>query len=327
LNLAELPPRLTIVDSLFGGAVGSVDFFHNGQRIRTENVAPYALGGDYPPGVFVPFDLPIGPNTVRSVYYQFSNRRGAVLGEASIEFDVIAVEPVELSVTPSPVIAAVPAGGQATTSFQISVGAVDFDYDLVIAGSPPFWAVYPEELEVGENTIQLQADNLPPGNYFADPVVVQLTARDFPFTQTISFDLIMTVEGSDAVFVSGFTFVDADTDTDWSASLFGPSSFNLFDLPPVYGIRVDTYPAVVGSIVLEYSFQPDLADPPTFPPASVRVENFAPYSLFGDQPTGDYAGVPRQTGWLWVRATPHLEANGHGPAGAPLEFLVYIYPN
>ena len=58
LNLAELPPRLTIVDSLFGAVAGSVEFFHNGRSVRTENVAPYALGGDAAPGVFAPSTCP-----------------------------------------------------------------------------------------------------------------------------------------------------------------------------------------------------------------------------------------------------------------------------
>ena len=129
------------------------------------------------------------------------------------------------------------------------------------------------------------------------------------------------------MFVSGFTLVDADSNLDGSASLSGPVSFNLFDLPTVYGVRVNTYPAAVGSVVLEFAFQPDLADPPPFPPPAVRVENLAPYSLFGDGPPGDYVGVPRQTGWLWIRATPHRKANGRGQAGTPLELLAYIYPN
>ncbi len=327
LNLAELPPRLTIVDSLFGAVAGSVEFFHNGRSVRIENVVPYALGGDAPPGVFAPYDLPIGPNTIRTVYYQFAHRRGQILGESSIQFDVIAVEPIEWMVSPSPLLASVPAGGGATTRFFIKIGEVDFDYDLVLVSSPPAWAVYPQALQVGENVIPLRADNFPPGEYFADPLVVQLRARNFPYAQEIAFDLVLTVEPSNAVFVSGFTFVDAVSNLDGSASLFGPISFNLFHLAPVYGIRSNTYPASVGSVVLEFAFQSDLADPPAFPPPSVRVENVLPYSLFGDYPPGDYVGVPRQTGWLWVRATPHRKPNGRGPAGTPLELLAYIYAN
>lgn len=327
LNLAELPPRLTIVDSLFGAVAGSVEFFHNGQSVRTENVVPYALGGDAPPGVFAPYDLPIGPNTIRTVSYQLANRGGQILGETSIEFHIIDVDPIELRVRPSPLLASVPAGGSAATRFFIEVGEVDFDYDLVLVSSPPAWAVYPQALQLGENVIQLRADNLPPGEYFADPLVVQLRARNFPYAQAIAFDLILTVEPSDAVFVSGFTFVDAVSNLDSSASLSGPIALNLFELAAVYGIRVNTYPATVGSVILELAFQPDLTDPPAFPPPAVRVENVVPYSLFGDSPPGDYVGVPRQTGWLWVRATPYGKANGRGRPGTPLELLVYIYPN
>ena len=194
LNLAELPPRLTIVDSLFGAVAGSVGFFHNGQSVRTENVVPYALGGDAPPGVFAPYDLPIGPNTIRTVYYQLANRGGQILGESSIEFHVIDVDPIELSVRPAPLLASVPAGGRATTRFSIDLGEVDFDYDLLLLSAPPTWAVYPQALQPGENVIQLRADNLPPGEYFADPLVVQLRARDFPYAQAIAFDLILTVD-------------------------------------------------------------------------------------------------------------------------------------
>jgi hypothetical protein len=327
LNLAELPPRLTIVDSLFGATAGSVEFFLNGQSVRTENVAPYALGGDVPPGVFIPYDLPIGPTTIRTVYYQLAHRGGQILGESSIQFEVINVEPVELIISPTPVTASVPAGGRTKTSFFIEVGDVDFDYDLVLSSTPPAWAVYPQALQVGKNVIQLRADNLPPGEYFADPLMVQLRARDFTYVQTLYFDLILTVKPSNALLVSGFTVVDAVSNLDASASLFGPISFNVVDLPEVFGVRANTYPETVGSVVLEFAFQPDLTDPPAFPQPSVRVENVVPYSLFGDSLRGDYAGVPRQTGWLWVRATPHRLANGRGQTGTPLELLVYIYPN
>lgn len=327
LNLAELPPRLTIVDSLFGATAGSVEFFLNGQSVRTENVAPYALGGDVPPGEFVPYDLPVGQNILRTVYYQLAHRRGQVLGESSIQFEVINVEPVELIVSPSPLTASVPAGRSTKTSFYIEVGEVDFDYDLVLSSAPPAWAVYPQELQVGKNVIGLRADNLPPGEYFADPLIVQLRARDFAYAQTLYFDLVLTVKPSNAVLVSGFTVVDAVSNLDASASLLGPISFNVVDLPEVFGVRANTYPATVGSVVLEFAFQPDLTDPPAFPQPSVRVENVMPYSLFGDSLPGDYVGVPRQTGWLWVRATPYGLANGRGKTGSPLELLVYIYPN
>src|SRR6185312_13948708 len=47
LNLAKLPSRMNVQAIVTNGAMrGSVDFMYDGQVVRAENIAPFALGAD-----------------------------------------------------------------------------------------------------------------------------------------------------------------------------------------------------------------------------------------------------------------------------------------
>ncbi len=75
VNLYEIgTDRLNIVANVNDAVVGSVVFDYNGEEgFSTENVAPYAIGGDRN-GDFRPFIFDIGPNTITAT--PFSEARG-----------------------------------------------------------------------------------------------------------------------------------------------------------------------------------------------------------------------------------------------------------
>ncbi|MGB5691862.1 MAG: T9SS type A sorting domain-containing protein, partial [Flavobacteriaceae bacterium] len=88
--------------------VKSVVFDYNGvSNFRTENVAPYALGGDSG-GNFAPLAFPLGINSVTATAYSSNNGGGAVLATADLSFEVIEEAAPEIgsgegSVYPNPV--------------------------------------------------------------------------------------------------------------------------------------------------------------------------------------------------------------------------------
>jgi hypothetical protein len=88
-------------------SVGSVVFDFNGvSNFRTENVAPYALGGDSG-GNFAPLAFPLGINSVTATAYSARNGGGAVLAAATVSFEVVDIVPEitigEGTVYPNPV--------------------------------------------------------------------------------------------------------------------------------------------------------------------------------------------------------------------------------
>jgi hypothetical protein len=70
------------------GTVGSVAFFLNGQLVKTENYAPYALAGDKD-GVYLKWTPAVGSHTLRVVPYQSANRAGSIGTALETTFKVV----------------------------------------------------------------------------------------------------------------------------------------------------------------------------------------------------------------------------------------------
>ena len=89
LVLDNLPPNLSI-RAISNGAPGSVRFDYDATiNIRTENVAPYAIGGDTA-GDYLPFALTGGTHRLSATPYALADADGAGGGGIAIEFQVIA---------------------------------------------------------------------------------------------------------------------------------------------------------------------------------------------------------------------------------------------
>lgn len=97
LSLRSLPRKLsvrvdaypeTLAESFYGGVVESTRFELDGVLIRTENVPPYALGGDIR-GDYASFRLTPGPHTLTAIPFD-ANAAGGKQGEAkTVSFEVV----------------------------------------------------------------------------------------------------------------------------------------------------------------------------------------------------------------------------------------------
>ncbi len=101
--------------------------------------------------------------------------------------------------------------------------------------------------------------------------------------------------------VTDFILVDADADEDIRTLSDGDTISE-----GTFTIRVETEPAIVGSVVF------GLDDEPRF-----KVENEDAYALKGDD-NGDYHAWLAEPGTYTLTATPYTEADGQGEAGTPL---------
>ncbi|MEN1785207.1 MAG: T9SS type A sorting domain-containing protein, partial [Bacteroidota bacterium] len=93
INVADFPAVTDFnIEAITGDlVVESVVFDFSGQEnFRTENVAPYALGGDIS-GDFSPLSLPFGMNTLTATAYTEDRGAGAVSATTTISFEVIEV--------------------------------------------------------------------------------------------------------------------------------------------------------------------------------------------------------------------------------------------
>jgi hypothetical protein len=87
LDLSELPPQLSIRAAVSGGGPGSVVFGLDADTsFQTENVSPYALGGDAPAGNFTPVSLGTGKHTVMATPFSGASGAGAAGGGNAITF-------------------------------------------------------------------------------------------------------------------------------------------------------------------------------------------------------------------------------------------------
>ena len=137
------------------------------------------------------------------------------------------------------------------------------------------------------------------------PVTAPVTA---PVTQPIPAPVVAPVSGSCPAQVTGYTLVDAESDTD----IMPLRSYSMSEVPEWLNIRVDIRacnPKVVESVYIVFD-------------GMSRCENFAPYAAFGDRDTKDvannmaqYSGKAISVGRHIIEATPYTQNNCQGTAG------------
>lgn len=103
LVLSELPPNLSLRANTEPYEVGSVSFsFPNNPNFQTENLVPYAIGGD-DNGDYAPFAFPLGQNVLTVAPYTESNISGQMGNPLTVTFTVVneATEPTSPPQQPS----------------------------------------------------------------------------------------------------------------------------------------------------------------------------------------------------------------------------------
>ncbi|MCH6236487.1 fibronectin type III domain-containing protein [Cognataquiflexum rubidum] len=125
-------------------------------------------------------------------------------------------------------------------------------------------------------------------------------SQDGNFTATSQ----ITVSTSVPLGISGFTLVNADTDSDINTISTG----TIIDINQIKGInlniRVNTNPATVGSVSIKL----------TGPVSESITENVVPYSLFGDN-RGNYNGKILPEGNYTLEAIPYSDTDLGGTKG------------
>jgi uncharacterized protein YjdB len=133
--------------------------------------------------------------------------------------------------------------------------------------------------------------------------LITASSQDGNFTSTSE----ITVATNVPMGISGFTLVNADSDSDIGSISDG----NHLDINEIEGlnlnIRVNTNPGLVGSVALSL----------TGPVNANITENVAPYALFGDN-RGNYNGKLLQAGEYTLEAVPYSEPNLGGTKGNPM---------
>ncbi|TGE25107.1 hypothetical protein E5K00_07880 [Hymenobacter aquaticus] len=128
-------------------------------------------------------------------------------------------------------------------------------------------------------------------------------------TVTVTF----SVTTSQVLTITGFTLVNADTDTDIQPLTAG-TTLNLKTLPTRnLNIRANTSPPTVGSVLFRLSGAEQ----------RFQTESVVPYALFSDS-GGDYNPWTPQSGSYSLTAQPYTEASGGGNAGQALTILFSV---
>lgn len=338
-NLADLPAQLTLVDEPFLSGVESVVFFVNGMELRTENIAPFSLGGDIDGDLFA-FDFQAGEYNIEVKYYSQDNGMGAFLGFNGVSLCFYNLPELPLFQTDLPLLtisgttaqfleASLEAGEKAEVNFFLEADA-QLLIDQLSFSHP--WLSLKAPLQAGNNTLIIDASNLPASDFVYDESInLSASLPDVPCRKFFhSFRVSLRVLPSEAISVTQLTIVDADEDKDACAAFgTGPRdiptvttfAFDAGCLPENFNFRASTY-GEVKSVIFQYAYTaPGEEEKPI---AFLRNENVEPFAAFGDFPAGDYYGIPVKAGLYRIKVTPFSEIRGRGKRGIPLEIVLRI---
>jgi len=154
--------QLTVRANTEPALVGSVNFNLNGQSVQTENVAPYALGGDSN-GDYDPFDFTESEYTLTATPYTGSNSSGEQGFALTISFAVVEVTDPEIPQPPADLLATeVGSDGGVILTFT-NAPAGDF-YELDRATDIAFSDATTETVTFGAGSYSV--NGLSDGTYF-----------------------------------------------------------------------------------------------------------------------------------------------------------------
>ncbi|MEM9833045.1 MAG: VWA domain-containing protein [Bacteroidota bacterium] len=311
------------------GQVGSVQLELSGplERNQLENLQFYSLFGDNPRGDYNGAVLPSGDYTLIATPYSERNAGGDVGTPLTIQFEVINIMVDDFTLVNSETDQDIQPLMDGDIIDLTTVGEIRLD---VRAGTTPN-RLGSVQFELEGPVLTDRFENLPLYSLFGDnpsgdyqgeillPGEYTLTAT--PYSErngngfegaslTVQFEVV----GQPSFSVQSFTLVNAETDQDIQPLEDG-DEVNLGALGDIlYSARANTSPGFIGSVVIELDG----------PIMHQQIENRLPYSLFGDNPPGEYSGEFFPPGSYALTATPYSAMSGQGFTGDVLtvEFTV-----
>ena len=304
LDLKKLPKKLNIQAFAESSSVKSVVFSFDGNpKYRTENFAPYAIGGDRE-GNYFDWKVTPGVYTITATPYDKSDGKGQAGKSLTITIEIIDNElPVVNIVNPLD-------GSSFVVGEVVPVTAVASDADGTIA-KVVFLLNGDEVGEDDTNSYRWEFSGLSAG-------VHKLKAKAIDNEGGITVSPIVEInvlESGDSDFaVTGMALIDAKTDlpiSDFNPLLDG-DVLDLKKLPKKLNIQAFAESSSVKSVVFSFDGNP-----------KYRTENFAPYAIGGDR-EGNYFDWKVTPGVYTITATPYDKSDGKGQAGKSLTITIEI---
>ena len=310
INLATLPTRkLNIRANTNPAVIGSVEFELNAMTYSVENLAPYALAGDSPPGNYAPWTPTPGQYALTATPFSENRAQGEVGESLTVDFSVLD-QPTD---NEPPVAIDDFYTTEEDTSCNVAAPGVlsndtDKDGDSLTATLVS---------DVNHGSLILNFD----GRFSYEPDTGytgadKFTYRANDYTEESNLATVSIAVMSGQLVVESFSLINADTDES-IRTLADGDIINLATLPTrKLNIRANTNPAVIGSVEFELNAM------------TYSVENLAPYALAGDSPPGNYAPWTPTPGQYALTATPFSENRAQGEVGESLtvDFSVLDQP-
>jgi hypothetical protein len=295
IDLSLLPSNLSIRANANPGEedVNSVVFDFNGKNnFRTENIEPYALGGDRS-GDYSSMLLPLGTNKLTATPYSLSDGKGTSGMPLSVMFTVVKTtgnHPPSLSTGSEE---SVPCRGD---HIEISLVGKDPDNDPLVYSIDPRGDRLPDHLSIDPKTGLISGLLVKTGDEGSSTFYDLLVKATDP-GGLFAYTVVHLFSIDCGLRVSSFTLVDAATDKDIMRLRSG-DILNLQQLPSQLTIRADVYPEEsVKSVVFDLNGK-----------NRYRTEKLTPFALGGDN-NGDYNSVPIKQGLNTVTATPFYDTD------------------
>jgi hypothetical protein len=290
-------------------------------RIQLENLSFYSLFGDSPRGDYDGVVFPSGEYTLTATPYSKRNAGGDAGDPLTIQFEIINITVDSFTLVSAETDQDIGSLNDGDIIDLSTVGETRLDVRANTTpdnlGSVRFELDGPVSTDRFENLVfySLFGDN-PRGDYQGEILLPgQYTLTATPFAErrgngfegaplTIQFEVV----GQPSFSVQSFTLVNAETNQDISSLNDG----DIIDLAALGNIllsaRATTSPGFIGSIIMELDG----------PVMHQQLENRLPYSLFGDNPPGEYSGRMLSPGQYTLTATPYSDMSGQGFTGTPL---------
>jgi len=335
INLAVSPAINIRADVCATSNIESVKFLLNGSFYVFENIPFYTIAGDNN-GNYNPWNITPGVYTIRAI--PFSGNNGAGIIGRTHEITITIINSVS------------PCSGNArkVLDFSLVDAATETDIAPLLDGDTINLAVTPlinvranvclenniESVRFLLNGSNYRMENIPfytiagdnGGNYIAWNITPGVyTIRAIPYSGNIGAGAIgdyheitvVIIDGlpqpctTNDIRVSSFTLINANTDTDIGPLVDG-AVINLALTGPI-NVRANVFCGEqIGMIRFKLNG------------VTYRNESTAPYSIAGDNPSGNYHAWNVQPGVYTILATPYSGANATGTVGTPLSITITI---